>query len=147
MFSCKTLSVQTTFGRYGFVYEVPSVVLFLLRPCLHPSLRGVSRTCTAVRVRARFARHLRTQFDRPTALPAAPESELRLSKSQVEGTRRAGRKPWGFTDIDSESTPSHRLSCLSFVLISFCARLRQSGRRIGQRLEPTGGPRQGPKTK
>jgi hypothetical protein len=34
----------TISGRYGFVCEVCSVVLFYLRPCLNPSLRGRPRT-------------------------------------------------------------------------------------------------------
>jgi len=55
LFSFETLAFQITFGRCGFAYEVSSVVLFLVRPCLNTSLRGVPRTCVGVRARAQFA--------------------------------------------------------------------------------------------
>jgi len=42
---------------YDFICEVCSVVLFCMRPCLNPSLRGRPRTVGRVRARARSARH------------------------------------------------------------------------------------------
>ena len=52
--------VRTLFDSlpcYDFVCEVCSVVLFCMRPCLNPSLRGRPRTIGRIRARARSARH------------------------------------------------------------------------------------------
>ena len=40
VFGYEVLAFQTMFGRCGFGYEVSSVVLFFVRPCLNTSLRG-----------------------------------------------------------------------------------------------------------
>jgi hypothetical protein len=92
--------------------EVCSVVLFNVRPCLYPSLRGRPRSVKRIRARAR---------ERPTPIKSVRSSCGTPRRSiirntpgrygQVQGTPRAGVEPQGFARRSGESTPSQESIC------------------------------------
>ncbi len=130
---------------YDLLCEVCSVVLFCMRPCLNPSLRGRPRTVGRVRARAP---------ERPTPIKSLRSSCGTPSRSiiritpgrngQVKGTHRAGREPQGFARRQAANQHRHNSRIVS-PFSALGATLQEPGRRTGQRWEPTRAPRQGSK--
>lgn len=98
-----------------FLREVCSVVLFKVRPCLNPSLRGRPRTVGSVRARAQV---------RPTPIKSLRSSCGTRSRSiirntpgregRVKGTHRAGSQAAGIR------TPRRRINTVTRVDASSC---------------------------
>jgi hypothetical protein len=126
--------------------EVSSVVLFNVRPCLYPSLRGRPRTVGCVRARARSGPTPIKSMRSSRGLLAAPESRLR----RAERARSRGHIELAWSRRDSLAR-RRRINTVTRVdlfppVMWYCrVRFHNLTRRIGQRWEPTPAPRQGSK--
>lgn len=92
---------------------------FLVRPCLNPSLRGVTRTCFDVRIRAHFARHLSNLFDHPRTHGPLHNQENAWLQQPSQGDTSSWPGAVGPAIVDSGSTPSHRSSIGSRIKVGF----------------------------
>jgi hypothetical protein len=138
-------SVSDSLPCYDLRCEVSSVVLFLMRPCLNPSLRGRPRTARHVRARAPVRPTPIKSIRSSCGTSRRSKSGTRLAQGPGPGDTSSWRKAAGIRARSSgESTPSHRRKASSCLLV-FHGTLRHPGRRTGQRWEPTRAPRQGSK--
>jgi len=108
-----------------FFREVCSVVLFNVRPCLYPSLRGRPRTVGCVRARAPMRPTLIISIRSPCGTPSRSIIVFTPGhKGQVNGTSRAGREPQGFARRQAANQHRHMVErFLRFLVL--CATLEE----------------------
>ena len=93
---------------YDFICGVCSVVLFNVRPCLYPSLRGRPRTVSSVRARTQSA----SDTDKIYSIVLRDSKPLYNQQNawpfcQVQGTHRADREPQGFARPQAANQHRH----------------------------------------